>query len=856
MVERLLRLVWRLYPGGYRARFGEELERHIEELRSQGNASPTRLLVDALFTLARAWIDGLGRIPVVPSGLASGLGQILRGLARAPVYSLTVIAILALAIGANTAVFSVTHAVLFRSLPYRNPDQVVAVWPPPLALKGDTWGVDGDFASQVESAALYVEGGSANLAKDGSAQHVSLAQVTPDFFRVLGVEPLLGRDLSAPSTDGREVVLTHGLWVRAFGGDPSVVGRDVDLNGHAYTVVGVMPADVEFPSGVDLWLPFPLTGEYYANAAAPSGVARLRPGAGIAALTKIMNDRLQREYAGAPAAVEPPPARLTPLLDDLTAPVRTPLLLLLGIAGTVTLLGCLNLAGLVLARASVRADELGVRRALGASRPRLFGQLLGEVLILAAAAGLASLLAAIWTTRLLTSGLPGGLQGLDQVRLSMPVLAFAALLTFVAGLLVGALPALWGAATAYAAVGGTRTSTQGPGHVRLQGVLIVAQVALAFVLVAGAGLFGRSLARLRAVPLGYDLDHVLTFGVRLPTETYPDSASRSAYLDQLTNGLGAIPGVSAVGATTVLPPYQGVTVGVAVRPTGTPESHRVFATWLRATRGYLTAMGTPVVEGRVFPQDATGASRFEHVVLNRGLARRILGDGPAAGRTVLVQDYNEKWHEARVDAVVGDVHLRGATRTAPSFVLTDLAASPTSFPGFAVRSSGDPARLAQSIREVVKSVDPSVAPYDMRTTGEAAAQEIAARRALALLSAFFGVAALVVCALGLHGLVAQGVSRRRRELGVRLALGARVPALVRRTALAPLRLVAVGLLLGIPTVWILSDVSRSLLYEVAPHDPLVMTGVGVALVLLAVAAAWIPARRITRVDPAEALRAE
>jgi putative ABC transport system permease protein len=311
-----------------------------------------------------------------------------------------------------------------------------------------------------------------------------------------------------------------------------------------------------------------------------------------------------------------------------------------------------------------------------------------------------------------------------------------------------------------------------------------------------------------------------------------------------------------VGATTVLPPYQGVMIGVAVRPAGTPVSDRIFATWDRATRGYLAAMGTPVLEGRPFPPEAAGGSPFDHVVLNRSLAQRLLGDGPGAGRTILVQDNDEKWHESRVDAVVADVRLRGALRGASSFVVTDLAASPTSYPTFAVRSPRDPAQLAQRIRDVVKSVDPSVAPYDMKTTGEAAAQEIAARRAVALLSSLFSLAALAVCALGLHGLVAERVSRRRRELGVRLALGARIPSLVRRTTLAPLHLVAVGLLLGVPAAWALSELSKSLLFEVGPHDPLVMIGVGIVLVALAVAAAWIPARRITRVDPAEALRSE
>lgn len=783
-------------------------------------------------------------------------GQTVRSLLRAPVYSLTVIAILALAIGANTAVFSVTHAVLLRSLPYEHPERVVEVSPAPLASGGaNGWGhVAPDFASLVTSAAIYVDGGTANLSRHGSAQRVSLAQVTPDFFRVLGVRPLLGRDLSSPPDDGRAVVLGHRLWTQTFAADPSVVGRDIDLNGRGYTVVGVMPADVAFPAGTDLWLPFPPEPGFYGGAFAASAIARLRSVGDLVAVTKKLQDRVDKQYADLPAGLQRPPARLTPLREELSGPVRTPLLMLLGIAGLVTLLGCLNLAGLVLARSTARTDEISIRRALGAGRGRLFGQLLGEVMILAVVAGAVSLLAATWTTRLVIAVLPGGVQGLRQASVTAPVLLFAGALTLAAGFVVGVLPALYGALDGHARAGTTRTTTEGPGRSRTQSALIVAQVALAFVLVTGASLFGRSLALLRAVPLGYDLSSVLTFSVRLPHDAYPDRDTWEAYAHRLLEGIRGLPGVTSAGATTYLPLTGKIATGFMVRPEGSPEDDRTIALSAKVTRDYLRAMGIPVLEGHPFAEATARTGALDHVVINRSLARKLFGDGPAVGRTLLIR--TNKWQEAHVDAVIGDVRFRGPTATASNLVLTNLEASPSPILGLAVRATGDPAALGQRVRDVVKSLDPSVAPYGVRTTGEAASREIAARRALALLSALFGVAALGVCALGLHGLVAQGVARRRRELGVRLALGARVPSLVGRTALAPLKLVLAGLLLGLPVTWALSSVVKGLLFQVAPRDPVVIISVIVGVAGLAVVAAWIPARRITRVAPAEALRSE
>lgn len=848
-MTRLIRLIWALYPARFRRRFSGEFA-HDLRLPRRGRRGSLTLVFDAVATLIRLWAGELRRgLPATAS--AADLRLAWRGLRHSPGYSLIVVAILAFALGGNTAVFSVAHAVLLKGLPYGDSDRVVGVSPTPLTLVDDAWSVDPDFVAleQVEAAALYVDGGGANLTRDGGTSRVSLAQVTEDFFRVLGVDALLGTELMGRGD--RAVVLSHAFWVQSFGADPAAVGRELELNGRTYRIAGVMPARVAFPSPVDLWLPFPTEFEFYSSAYGPEGLALLADGADVGALRTIVEDRVRAKYADRDYQ---PPIRITGLRDQLTGEVRAPLLVLLAIAGLLVLLGCLNLAGVVLSRNAARAGELSVRRALGAGRLRLFAQLVVEVAVLAGLGGVASLATAAASAGLLRRMLPGGTPGLDGGAVSVPVLGFAAAATAGAALAVGVLPALQGAFVGERPHAGHAT-TEDRRSKRLQAGLVVVQVALAFVLVAGATLLGRSLRNLEAVPLGYDLDRVLTFQVRLPEGAYPDDEAVRGYLRDVKQGIGGIAGVVDVGTTTFLPQQQAMSMGLRMRPSGAGEEEGRLVTWVQVDRDYFRAVGIPVLEGRPFAAPGESAAGFDRLVINRTLAERMFpGGGAAAGRNVTLQ--SRSTIEARVEAVVGDVHLFDQRSAADDIIYTDIGLSPSRFLGFAVRSQGDPASLAERVRAVAAAVDPKIAPFNLATTAQSAARQIAVESAVARLSMIFSVSALGLAALGLYGLVSQGIVRRRRELGIRLALGARPAGLVRNAMAGPLLLTVLGLIGGLVAALAAAGPVAPLLFEVAPRDPMLLAGVVAAVVGVAALSSFVSGRAALAVDPVESLRAE
>jgi predicted permease len=794
---------------------------------------------------------------MVPAGVGEGVIYGLRSIKRSPGYAAAVVLLLTVSLGANTAVFSVAQAVLLRTLPYESPEQVVAIEPPPLAMSPNGFALDQDFLEMVEAGGLYFDNGETNLSRDGAAQHISLAQVTGDFFRTLGVQPLLGPGFSADPDDPMVAVLTHHLWVQAFGADGNVVGKDIQLNGLTYRVAGVMPADAVFPAGVDLWLPFSEVMDFYGSAFGPQAIARIRPDTDLTALQEILQSRLRDSYLASGIPEEHvPPLRLRSLREELTSPVRTSVLVLMGIAGLVTLLGCLNLAGLALSRTAGRAEEMSVRRALGAGRPRLFSQLLTEVLVLSLVAGAASLLATVWTSKLVVAVLPGEVQGIDEVGLGASVLLFATALTVGAGLLVGAFPALQGAFSGKEGPSDGRSASDTPGLVRVQGGLVVGQVALAFILVAGAGLLGTSLARLKSVPLGYDLQQTMTFNVRLPAETYPTQEAQGAYAQQLTRALKGIPGVTAVGTTTYLPLTDSWGAGSSVRRLDASEEEAQAVLWIRFTPEYLDAMQIQLLEGRPFQVPGTDPQGMDRVVLSRSASRAFFGDGPAVGETLLRRNFRGEWRETVVEAVVADVFIRGPASQAPLLLFTNMELFPAKAIGVAVRTSVPPGSLGNRLREAVISLDPSVPPFGMETTGAAAAQHLAARRAVALLGSLFSLFALLVSALGIGALVSQAVLRRRKEMGIRVALGAQANALVGSTLRMPLTLVSLGLLFGMTATLLSTTLLEGLLFEIAPRNPVAILAVGLTVSLVTILASWIPARRIARLDPAEALRLE
>lgn len=861
MMGRMLRWIWKLYPPSFRERFVRELERDLELGRMRGRSPGAAAVADALLTLVRAWFYVVVR-SLTPGDVAMDVTHALRALRRAPGYTFSIVSILALALGANTAVFAVTHAVLLRALPYGTPGLVHAIVPPPVAIEDDSWIVDAEFSAlpHVETAALYVDGGGANLALDDVTTRVTLAQVTDPFFDVLGVPPLLGRSFDPGERDA--VVLSHDLWVRAFTADPDVLGRRIVLSGRGFTVVGVAPDDVEFPSAVDLWLPFPTDFEFYSNAIGPSAIALLRPSADAVELQEIIRERTEADMAA--RGVVPPPgfsrplASVKPLRDELTESVKTPLWVLMGIAGLVVVLGCLNLAGLVMSRTAQRMGELSIRRALGASRARLFSQLIAEVLILAGVAGIAGLATASLTSGVLAGMLPAETPGLSEVGLGLPALLFAGGMAVVAGVVVGMIPSLRGA-WASERPELTRTATQGRDRLRTQAVLVVGQVAVAATLVVGASLLGSTLRNLEAVSLGYDLERVLTFRVQLPTESYPDSAARRAYLASLEESLGEIPGVSAVGATTYLPLQDVLGVGFRLVPDGMAREEAPVATWIQATRGYFDAIGLERLQGMPFP--ATGLGRWDQVVITEALAVAVYPHATspveeAVGARAEISTRSDSSTPTMITAVLSDLRLDGPQSSADRLVFTAMESSPPAAMGFAVRSEGAPLALADRVREVVGSIDPSVPPFDLSTTGQSAIRQIATQRAVALLSRLFSAAALLLAALGLYGVVSQWLARRRRELGIRLVMGAEPRVLMRSALLRPVGLALVGLSVGLLCALRAASAIEPLLFDIEARDSSTMALVTLVVLGVTLVAAYLPARRIVRIDPTESLRAE
>jgi predicted permease len=881
MSRWLLDLLLGLFPARFRRRHGRDLRAVLAE-RLAAERDPRRrdrllrrALLDALVTLPRAWRDALrgaaragrsgptnragllrGGVRANPfAGIGQDVGFGLRYLGRRPLRAATLVGTLAFALGAATAIISVTHAILLRALPYAEPGRILAVEPTQAGFSDGGVRLNPDFAAfpELEASALYIPDGAAALSlDDGSpARRITVAQVSEGFFRTLGV-PLDVRGGLEPAAGDLpdRIVLSHDLWRGAFGADQALVGRTVRINDRPLLVVGIAPPEVTFPGATDAWLPLPMWIELYGSAFGPDVIARLRDGVPTARLLERTTARVRAEWAETGASGSQPEVRLRPLREELTRGLRTPLHLLAACAAAMLVLACLNLAGIELATVAERVRELRVRAALGASRGRLVRQLVTESLVLAGAGGAAGLLLASAGIGALRAMLPGGTPGLDTAGLDARVLAAAAALTVATGLVIGVLPALRAGARSGRPGrpgGGTATATFASVEGRrLQAVLVVGQVALALVLTTGAGLLGRSLTRLHDVPVGYDTERVLTFEVRVHEGRRDD---REAYFEGARERIRALPGVSAVGASTRLPLSTGMGVGVGLRVVGR-EDQQILTTWVEATDDWFEAMGVRTLAGRDLPRPF---SETPGIVLTRSAADSLFGGGPAVGGTV--QWFLGSWSDPiPVVGVVEDVRMRGSED--PGRRIAFVPFRHASNFGFAIRTTGDPAALTPAVRDILTEVDPSLAPYAFRTTGDALAQHLAARSAVARLTGLFGSVALLLTALGLYGLVARTIEGRRRELGVRLALGASPTGLLRRTVASGVGLGLLGVAVGLAIFLPLSSAIEELLYGVRPRDPAVLAPVVLVVLAVTAAATWLPARTTMRLDPRDALTAD
>ena len=793
----------------------------------------------------------------------------VRSLRRTPGFALAAVATLALGIGANTAVYSLVRGVLFRSLPFPAPERLVAV-SETYPERGITAMVASppnflDWKTQSRSFAALGAYTTTDVALSEGAEPERLraTAVTSGFFEALSVAPAHGR-LFAPGefVSGRDrvAIVSDGVWRRRFGGDPALAGKSIRLDGESYLVAGIMPPGFRFPeAGPDLWVPLAFgpdigtqRGAHYLDV-----IGRLRPG--------VTRERASAEIGTIAAGLarqyhdtnDGHGAAVAPLREMLVRSVRPALLTLLGAIALVTLIACANVANLMLIRAAHRAPELALRTALGAGRARIARQLLTETLVIAAAGALAALALASAAVDAIVRWSPVDIPRLSEVGVDGGVLAFTAFWTLAAVVLCGLAPiAGVFARPPMAALKTAGADASGrPGPARLRRLLVVGELGLALLLLVGAGLLVRSLARLSAVDPGFAAERVLRFDLSLPSARYPDDASLAAFTRELLARLHALPGVQSVGATMGLP-LTDFRYNSTFRVEGRPvdPAHEPSAQVRVASRDYFPTIGLPLLAGRSFEsQDAFGAPVA--ILASRSAAVKFFPNGDAIGRRLRfgARPGNIRL-EGEIVGIVGDVHDQGLGEALTPEFYGSLEQSPVSAFTVVLRTGQASGDLAPAVRRTVQGLDAELPLTQLETLGEVVQRSMARPRFTMSLLLAFAATALLLSAVGIYGVTAYAVSQRTRELGIRMALGAD-PASVRGLVLRDgLRLAGTGLTIGLLAAVGLTRLLRGLLFEISPTDLPTHAGVAVILLGVALVACWIPALRASRLDPQAALR--
>ena len=806
--------------------------------------------------------------------LRQDLSYAWRILTRNPGFSAALVLVIGLGIGANTSIFSVVNAVLLKPLPYEDPDHLVHVRE---ALRDRFGNVTApnfaDWSEQNHSFTALAARERANftLTGEGEAERLTGLRVSASYFPLLGISPLQGRGfLPGDTAPGAPdvVLLSEGLWRSRFGADPKILGRAVSLDQRPYVVVGVMPAGIAFPTSVEqLYLPLVIGAEQLRQTGNHrlSVVGRLKPGVGLAQAASDMQAIAQRLETVRPHSNQGWSVDLAPLGERLVANARPSVLLLFGAVGFVALVACANVANLLLARAARRQREIAVRAAVGAGRLRLVRQLLSESLLIALLGGALGLMVAFWGVQALVLLLPAGIPRLGEVGIDATVLAFTLVLSLLTGLVFGLAPALSasGLAPRESLKEGARSAGGGRASERLRSGLMVAEVAIALLLLVGAGLLVRSFLRVRDVSPGFDARDLVALELSLPASAYPEPAQVSAFYRDALERIAALPGVTAAAATSNLPIASGG-FSISVKREGVPAPARpseVPTAFYRAVSpNYFAAFGIPLLRGRPFDgRDTAGALRV--AIVNATMARQLWpGQDPIGKRFTLDES------EASPIEVVGvssDVRAFGLDSEPAPELHVPYAQGSTSFWTWtgrsltlALRGSGNAAALAPALRAMIAALDKDLPVYNVRTMDEVLAASVASRSASMLLIGIFAAAALILAAVGLYGVVSYAVGQRTHEFGVRMALGAGQRDVVRLVLGRGVKLAVLGLLLGSVGALALSRLLARLVYGISPRDPLTYVGVGLLLLAVSLVASYLPARRAARVEPVTALRYE
>ncbi|MFL6255659.1 MAG: ABC transporter permease [Pyrinomonadaceae bacterium] len=805
----------------------------------------------------------------------------LRVLVQKPGFTAVAVLTLALGIGANTAVFSLVSAVLVRPLKYREAERLVMVWEDETAAgfprETPAVGNYADWKAQNRSFedVAAIDQRTYDLTGEGGEPEKILGfGVTSNFFPLLGAEAARGRVL-LPEEDkpgaNRVAVISHGLWQRRFGGERAAVGREVMLNGEPYTVVGVMPADFQFEyPNVDLWVPAAFTSEQLADRGNHylEVVARMKPGVTAAqadedvkAITKRISEAYPNFATGLSAAV-------VPLREQLVGDVRRPLLLLLAAVALVLLIACANVAGVLLSRAAARRREMAVRAALGASRLRIVRQLMTECALLSAAGGLVGTLLALWTFAFLQQLVPAGLRASAEPRLDSAVLGFTLLVSLVASVAFGLAPALQASKTdlndALKQAGGR--SGAGAGR-RLRGAFVVAEVALALVLLVGAGLVVRTLYNLRGQYAGLSPESVLTLRTQLADNRYREPARRAAFYDGVLERVKSLPGVVAAGYTTAVPlTRKGGANGLSIEGRDNGPGSNWNANHRQVSPDYFRALGLVVRAGRELTERDDEGS-LPVAAINETMARSFWPNETAVGKRFKTgaPDGPEPW--LTVVGVVEDVRQMASDEPvkAEMYVPYRQAAryywQSSGYNSFAprdlvVRTSVSPTSIVPAVREALREVDPYQPVSLVRTLDEVLGRDTAQRRVGVILLAAFAGLALLLAALGIYGVLAFFVVQHTPEIGVRMALGASPADMLRMVVGRGMKLALAGVGLGLLAAFALTRLIESQLFGISASDPLTFAGLALLLAAVALLACLVPALRATKVDPLVALRYE
>jgi predicted permease len=779
---------------------------------------------------------------------------------------------LALGIGANTAIFSVINAVLLQPLPYEDPERLVIVWedasfagfPRNTPAPGNY--ADWKAQNQVFEDMAAITNGEFSLTGDGEPEKISAYRVTANFFPLLGVKPLLGRNfLQEEDKPGanRVAIISYGLWQRRYGGERETIGREILLNGEKYTVAGVMPARFQFlESDIDIWVPVAFTQAELANRGGHylKVVARIKKGVGLqqarADIEAIMQ-RIARDYPEASRL----DAVVLPLREELAGEVQRPLIMLLVAVGFVLLIACANIANLLLSRAANRRKEIAIRCALGAGRLRIMRQLLTESLLLAAMGSLAGLLLTYWSFTFLRHLIPEGMNLSTSLSVDIRVLSFTLLLSLVTGALFGLAPALQASNIQLneALKQGGRTGF-GPGSSRLRNALIVAEVGMALVLLIGAGLLIQSFFQLYNQYSVLQAENVLTLRTVLSQNRYDNHQKRVAFHDQVLEKVKAIPGVSSAGYTTTIPlEWKGGTSGFVVEGGQIEMDLSYDANHRQVSTDYLKTIGIPLKEGRHFDK-SDNAQSLPVAIINETMARQYWPNENALGKRFKIGDPDSESPWLTIIGIAGDIRQMGidVPVKAEMYLLNQQTNYQTWFAprDLTIRTSGDPMSIVAAVRDVVHAVDPDQPISNIRTMDQILGKETMQRRVGMILLTAFAVLALLLASIGIYGLLSYFVVQHMSDIGIRLALGAQPGDILRMILKKGMLLTSLGIAIGLFFSTALTRLISSLLFGVSSIDPITFAVVPILLLTIAFLACYIPARRASRVDPIVALKCE